>query len=282
MISIATAVLLTTAEPAEAKHSTVILPGILFSAGNQGPSFGGEVSFAHWFNYKEPSLLGAYAQAEYGARAPRVGAGLEVGYWLLGCELGWSRRFAGDGRIATDAVQLGPYLALGFMSLGVRITQPLGSDDRKWGTEVAFVLTVKSWAVLSGREPDPISMNMPHGRPVRDCRGEEVAPPFATGGALLHPAADEWIARGRKEQAAVATFLRLAGELALHDAPRALIDDCHRARESQHDGCEGEGRSADALEREGLTQMAREERAHAELAARIVAFCRATSEASRS
>jgi hypothetical protein len=150
---------------------------------------------------------------------------------------------------------------------------------------------------------------------VRDERGAEIEPPFARGPALLHREADEWIARGRKEQASVAAFLRLASELAMHGAPRELIEDCHRAafdeiaharhcfaraaeiagapvfpgdlripppraidlatlaRESLLDGCRGEAASAEALEREGLFQMAAEERAHAELAARIVAFC---------
>jgi hypothetical protein len=315
VISIAAIALMSTTEPV--RHSTLILPGILFSAGNQGTSIGGEVSVAHWFNRREPSILGAYAQAEYGTRAPRVGAGIEVAYWLLGCELGWSRRFAGAGHIGTNALHIAPYLGLGFMSLGVRFTQPFGTDDALWGREVAFVLTFKGFKVISGREPDPISMNMPHGRPVRDEDGAVIEPPFATGPALLHFAADEWIARGRQEQASVATFLRLAQELALHSAPSELIADCHRAaldeiaharfcfaraeeiagarvvpgdlvvpppraidratlaRECLIDGCEGEGRSADALEVEGLAIMAREERSHAELAARIVAFCSA-------
>jgi len=313
VISIATVALLAT-QAAPPDHSTVLLPGLLFSAGNQGAGIGGEVSLVHWPYYRSASIFGVYGQGEIATRASRVGAGFEAGTSALGLELGWSHRFANDDHSATHFVHVGPYLSLALMSLGLRVGVPVGGDDRAWGTDVAFTLTVKGFKLLSGHEPEPINMNMPHGRPVRDARGNAIEPPYATGPALLHLAAGEWIARGRQEQASVATFLRLARELAQHDAPQDLIDDCHRAAldEIAHarfcfamaervsgarvfpsdlvvppprqidlatlaaeclvDGVDGEGRSADALEREGLHEMAREERSHAELAARIVAF----------
>lgn len=297
--------------PERSIPSTLIIPGLLFSTGWQGRDFGLEVSAVHWPNYREPFLYGAFGQAELGSRAPRFAGGVEVGYSAFGVELGYAHRSAGDGYVASSGVQVAPYFSLGFLNLGVRYTR-LSSEGGGWGSEVAFVISVKAWFPLAGRYPDPIHLAVPHGRPLRDEAGLALPAPRASGPA------GEWLARGESEQISVATFLRLRAELAAHDAPDDLLSACSTAAldeigharacfaiaerlgharvvpgdlhvppartiglvelalESLHDGFVGEGLAAASLAREAgpdvLRDLAREEQTHAELGLRIVAF----------
>lgn len=298
-------------DPARMPSSTLIIPGLLFSTGWQGQNFGLEVSAVHWPNYREPFLIGAWGQAETGSRAARYAGGVEVGYSAFGVELGYARRATGDGYIASNGVHFAPYFSLGFLNLGARYTQ-LSTDGGGWGSELAFVVSIKAWLLLAGYQPDPIHLSVPHGRPLRDDEGRALRAPRASGPA------GEWLARGESEQISVATFLRLRAELAQHDAPADLLSACSTAAldeigharacfalaervggtrvvpgdlhvpppralglvelalESLHDGFLGEGRAAASIEREVgpdvLRTIAREERAHAELGLRIVAF----------
>lgn len=210
----------------DGSHSTMMLPGVLFATGRQGKDIGLELSLVHWPRYDDPQLYGVYAQAELGDRANRVSLGLEGGFSVLSLELGYARRFAGDGMEAGNGIQIAPYLSLGFLNVGMRYTQGLGGSSTAWGSEVAFVLSLKSFHVISGHSPDPIKLNMPHGRPLRDDSGAQIEPPPVRCVVPLSPEARHWVERGRSEQISVATFLRLHAELAAHDAPDDLLAAC--------------------------------------------------------
>jgi hypothetical protein len=211
------------ADPAVLVSGGFLLTGSLGTHNGNGPGF--EVTLPIFPDGHDPTGFGPLFQMSWlgDDRARRV-YGMELIHLIGGLELAWSDRLI-QGQ-SVQGVHLGPFVSLGFVSLGLRFVVPTQGDAFEAGLSLALKLPVPVYG-------DPRFLQFgAHGRPLRE-GGRPVRAPVLVGArspAARGPSpgqrralAAAWLEDAQEEHASVATFERLALMLAAHGAPEALV-----------------------------------------------------------
>lgn len=113
--------------------------------------------------------VGLFGQAQtYSLDHGRYAGGLQVNYSALGVELGFARRMGSDGYAATNALQVGPFVSVGLVSLSLRLAIPVNEPagpSPGYGTEVGVSIAFKL-PIPIGKEPQIMRLPAPGGRPL--------------------------------------------------------------------------------------------------------------------
>lgn len=245
-----------------------LLPGCAFSAragpdarihdgaptmGAQGTVMGGLGSPNPYAAFGVPVTLSVGGRTDRPETRAELESGLEYAtdvYEAFGFRVGprFGATVAGPSG-AYAGLRGGPTLALptGKLTLDMYTSYGLGgaiAGDAIFGTSLAFGF---DYAQGLGR--------IPSGRPFRGANGDglhaglvrasrsgaRVARRFAIGAQNRRRQGERWLADARNEHSAIAAFVQLAGDLARHGAPAALVHRAHQA------ALEEAGHAADCL-----------------------------------
>lgn len=150
--------------------------GIWVSAGYIGSLVGGETTAAghgvelssmYTASSRDSVGFGLFGQAQHYSGSPGHGRyALGVQAWgLVGLELGWAYRSGNGVNGATSGLHVGPYVSIGLLYAGFRITVPVAHEAAApgYGYEAAVTLGIKLPFPLGDPAPN---LNFGHGRPL--------------------------------------------------------------------------------------------------------------------